>query len=48
MAKHISNLGAAMRKPMPRNDVFERVTGEKQLSLIDVLESSRLVYSSSK
>lgn len=39
MAKHISALGASLRQDFPSNDIFERVTGKKPISIVDFLAS---------
>jgi uncharacterized protein YbjT (DUF2867 family) len=45
MAAHIAALGTAYRQGHPPvNDIFATATGEKPLSLLDVLESGRLSF----
>ncbi len=42
MADHISSVGVALRRSIPMNDLFERITGEKPASILDVIRSGRL------
>ena len=47
LARHISAMGAGIG-PIPLNDLFERVTQEKQLSLQEALESGRISFESGR
>jgi uncharacterized protein YbjT (DUF2867 family) len=45
LARHISAVGAGIG-PIPLNDMFERVTLEKPLSLIEAIKSGRILFES--
>jgi hypothetical protein len=44
MARHISAVGASMRKPSPANDIFGTVTQERAMTLNDALRSGYLAF----
>lgn len=44
MARHISTVGAAMRKPFPINDMFGAVTQEQAMTLDEALRSGYLAF----
>jgi uncharacterized protein YbjT (DUF2867 family) len=44
MARHISTVGAAMRKPFPINDMFGAVTREQAMTLDEALRSGYLAF----
>jgi uncharacterized protein YbjT (DUF2867 family) len=44
MARHISAVGASVRKPFPINDVFLTVTGEQPMTLDDALGTRYLSF----
>ena len=44
MARHISAVGAGMRKPFPVNDMFRSVTQEQAMTLEAALKSGYLVF----
>ena len=44
MARHISTVGAGMRKPFPTNDLFRVVTQEQAMTLEDALRSGYLAF----
>ncbi len=44
MARHISAVGAAMRKPFPINDTFGAVTKERAMTLDEALRSGYLAF----
>jgi uncharacterized protein YbjT (DUF2867 family) len=44
MARHISDVGAAMRKPFPINDMFGAVTQERAMTLDEALRSGYLAF----
>jgi hypothetical protein len=44
MARHISAVGASMRKPFPMNDLFHTVTHEQPMTLNDSLRSGYLSF----
>jgi uncharacterized protein YbjT (DUF2867 family) len=44
MARHISAVGAAMRKPFPINDMFGAVTQERAMTLDEALRSGYLAF----
>jgi uncharacterized protein YbjT (DUF2867 family) len=45
MAGHISAVGASLSKSIPSNNIFEAVTQEKQVSLVEALETGNLFTS---
>jgi uncharacterized protein YbjT (DUF2867 family) len=44
MARHISALGASMQRPLPLNDLFKTMTGERPMSLNEALRSRYLAF----
>jgi len=44
MARHISAVGASMRKPFPINDIFGAVTQEQAMTLDEALRSGYLAF----
>jgi len=42
MAEHISAVGASLSKGIPSNDLFERVTGAKQIPLAEALKAGEI------
>ena len=44
MARHISAVGASMRKPFPINDVFLSLTREQPMTLDDALRTGYLSF----
>jgi hypothetical protein len=44
MARHISAVGASMRKPFPINDLFHTVTHQQLMTLNDALSSGYLSF----
>jgi hypothetical protein len=44
MARHISAVGATMRKPFPINDLFHTVTHQRPMTLNDALRSGYLSF----
>ncbi len=48
MAIHISTVGATMRQPFPLNDLFEKLTQERPMTLSEALSSGYLAFGRSK
>lgn len=44
MALHISTVGATMRQPFPLNDLFEKLTEERPMTLSEALSSGYLAF----
>jgi hypothetical protein len=44
MARHISAVGAGMRKPFPINDMFGAATQEQAMTLDEALRSGYLTF----
>jgi hypothetical protein len=44
MGRHISAVGAGMRKPFPINDMFGAVTQEQAMTLDEALRSGYLAF----